>query len=312
MTATDSGTTSLTQRMDGLLFFPVTPFGPDGEVDLDAYRQHLKARLEAGPAAIFACCGTGEFFSLGVEEYAECIEVAVQEAAGRVPVVAGVGYGAALATRFGDVAADAGADGLLVMPPYLVEGGQPGLLAHYRQVADRSRLDLIIYQRDNAIFTGDTVAELAGHPRIVGFKDGRGDLDLMRRIVGTVRARHGDDALVYFNGMPTAEMTQLAYRATGVPHYSSAVFCFAPDIALAFYRAYRAGDDATVDRLLDGFFRPYVELRHKGAGYAVALVKAGVRLEGLEVGPVRPPLAEPDPAHVAHLAELIAVGRGLI
>jgi 5-dehydro-4-deoxyglucarate dehydratase len=134
----------------------------------------------------------------------------------------------------------------------------------------------------------------------------------MRRIVGTVRARHGADALVYFNGMPTAEMTQLAYRATGVPHYSSAVFCFAPDIALAFYRAYRAGDDATVDRLLDGFFRPYVELRHKGAGYAVALVKAGVRLEGLDVGPVRPPLAEPDPAHVAHLAELIAVGRGLI
>jgi 5-dehydro-4-deoxyglucarate dehydratase len=308
---TDSGT-GLAGRMDGLLFFPVTPFGSGGEVDLDVYRQHLKARLEAGPAAIFACCGTGEFFSLGLAEYAAAVRVAVEEAAGRVPVVAGTGYGVPLATAFAEAAAEAGADGLLAMPPYLVDGGQAGLLAHYRALADRSPLDVIIYQRGDAVFACDTVAELAGHPRIVGFKDGRGDLDLMRRIVGTVRARHGDDALVYFNGLPTAEMTQLPYRAAGVPHYSSAVFCFAPDIAMAFYRAYRAGDDETATRLLDGFFRPYVELRHQGKGYAVALVKAGVRLEGLDVGPVRPPLAEPDPGHVARLAELIQVGRGLL
>ncbi|OLB80897.1 MAG: 5-dehydro-4-deoxyglucarate dehydratase [Actinobacteria bacterium 13_2_20CM_2_71_6] len=258
----------LARRMDGLLFFPVTPFAPDGSVDLDVYREHLKARLAEGPApqgpaAIFACCGTGEFFSLGLDEYAAAVRVAVEEARERVPVVAGVGYGAALAGSFADAAADAGADGLLAMPPYLADGGQAGLLAHYRALADRSRLDVIIYQRDNAVFAPDTVAELAGHPRIVGFKDGGGDLDLMRRIVGTVRARHGADALVYFNGLPTAEMTQLPYRAAGVPHYSSAVFCFAPDIAMSFYRAYRAGDDATCERLLDGFFRPYVELRNQ-------------------------------------------------
>jgi 5-dehydro-4-deoxyglucarate dehydratase len=98
----------------------------------------------------------------------------------------------------------------------------------------------------------------------------------------------------------------------GVPGYSSAVFCFAPDLAMAFYDAFRAGDEATVDRLLDGFWRPYVELRQKGSGYAVSLVKAGVRLEGTEVGPVRPPLSEPDPAHVRALAELIAAGRELL
>src|SRR2546421_1230417 len=308
---TDSGT-GLAGRMDGLLFFPVTPFGPGDEVDLDVYRQHLKARLEAGPAAVFACCGTGEFFSLGLDEYAAAVRVAVEEAAGRVPVVAGVGYGTALAGAFADVAAEAGADGLLAMPPYLADGGQAGLLAHYRALADRSPLDVIIYQRDNAVFACETVAELAAHPRIVGFKDGRGDLDLMRRIVGTVRARHGADALVYFNGLPTAEMTQLPYQAVGVPHYSSAVFCFAPDIAMAVYRAYPPGDDDTTERLLDGFFRPYVELRDLGKGYAVALVKAGVRVEGLDVGPVRPPLAEPEPGHGARLAELIEVGRGLI
>jgi 5-dehydro-4-deoxyglucarate dehydratase len=312
MTDFGTGLSGLAGRVDGLLFFPVTPFDRDGEVDLDVYRQHLKARLAAGPAAVFACCGTGEFFSLGIEEYAACVRVAVEQSDGRVPVVAGVGYGTALASAFGDAAAEAGADGLLAMPPYLADGGQAGLLAHYLALADRSSLDMIIYQRDGVVFTGDTVAELAGHPRVVGFKDGRGDLDLMRRIVGTVRARHGPDALIYFNGLPTAEMTQLPYRAAGVPHYSSAVFCFAPDIAMAFYRAYRAGDDATCERLLDGFFRPYVELRQQRPGYAVALVKAGVRLEGLDVGPVRAPLTEPEPGHVARLAELIEVGRGLL
>jgi 5-dehydro-4-deoxyglucarate dehydratase len=310
--ALNDSTSRLARRLDGLLFFPVTAFDPGGRVDLGTYRQHLKARVAAGPAAVFACCGTGEFFSLGVEEYAACVRVAVEEAAGRIPVVAGVGYGAALATRFAQEAAAAGADGLLVMPPYLVEGSQAGLREHYRQVADATDLEVIIYQRDNAVFTTDTVAELAGHPRIAGFKDGRGDLDLMRRIVGAVRERHGADALLYFNGMPTAEMSAQAYRAVGVPGYSSAVFCFAPDLAMAFYRAFRDGDEAVVDRLLDGFWRPYVELRQKGPGYAVSLVKAGVRLDGTDVGAVRPPLSEPDPAHVRRLAELITTGRELL
>jgi 5-dehydro-4-deoxyglucarate dehydratase len=310
--ALNDSTSRLARRLDGLLFFPVTAFDPGGGVDLDVYRHHLKARIASGPAAVFACCGTGEFFSLGVEEYAACVRVAVEEAAGRIPVVAGVGYGAALAGRFAEEAAAAGADGLLVMPPYLVEGSQAGLRDHYRQVADATDLEVIIYQRDNAVFTTESVAELAGHPRIVGFKDGRGDLDLMRRIVGAVRERHGANALLYFNGMPTAEMSAQAYRAVGVPGYSSAVFCFAPDLAMAFYRAYRSGDEATVDRLLDGFWRPYVELRQKGSGYAVSLVKAGVRLDGTDVGLVRPPLSEPDPAHVQRLAELIATGRELV
>jgi 5-dehydro-4-deoxyglucarate dehydratase len=303
---------NLAQRLDGLLFFPVTAFDDRGAVDLGVYRQHLKARLAAGPGAIFACCGTGEFFSLAPEEFGRCVRVAVEEAAGTVPVVAGTGYGAALAGAFAAQAAAAGADGLLVMPPYLADGGQAGLRDHYLRVADASDLDLIIYQRDNAVFTPETVATLAGHPRIVGFKDGRGDLDLMRRIVGAVRERHGGDALVYFNGMPTAEMSAQPYRAVGVTGYSSAVFCFAPDIATEFYRAYRAGDETGVDALLDGFFRPYVQLRLSGAGYAVSLVKAGVRLEGLDVGRVRPPLSEPEPAHVARLAQLIAAGRRVL
>jgi 5-dehydro-4-deoxyglucarate dehydratase len=198
------------------------------------------------------------------------------------------------------------------MPPYLVKGSQAGLIEHYRQVAAATDLEVIVYQRDNVVFTSDTVAELADLPGIAGFKDGRGDLDLMRRIVGTVRRRHGDAGLLYFNGMPTAEMSAQAYRAVGVPGYSSAVFCFAPDLALAFFDAYRVGDDATVNRLLDGFWLPYVQLRQQGPEYAVSLVKAGVRLDGVDVGLVRPPLSEPRPEHIQQLADLIASGRKLL
>ncbi|WP_327357004.1 5-dehydro-4-deoxyglucarate dehydratase [Streptomyces sp. NBC_01304] len=295
----------------GPLFFPVTAYGPGGSLDLDVYRAHVRAGIEAGGAAVFAVCGTGEFHAVTPEEFRACVAAAVEEAAGRVPVVAGAGYGTALAITYAKLAEEAGADGLLAMPPYLVVAGQEGLRRHYTALADATALDVIVYQRDNAVFTPETVVELARHPRIIGFKDGLGDLDLVQRTVSAVRAAGIEDFL-YFNGLPTAELTGLAYRGIGVTLYSSAVFCFAPDIALAFYRALGEGDDATVNRLLDGFYRPFVELRNQGRGFAVALVKAGVRLTGLDVGEVRPPLHEPGPDQIKQLAELVEHGRTLL
>ncbi|MFJ4540547.1 5-dehydro-4-deoxyglucarate dehydratase [Streptomyces tibetensis] len=304
----------LAARLDipsGPLFFPVTAYGPDGSVDLDTFRTHVRRGVEAGAAAVFACCGTGEFHALTPEEFEACVRAAVEAADGRVPVVAGAGYGTALAVRYARLAEAAGADGLLAMPPYLVVAGQEGLLRHYREVAAATALPVIVYQRDNAVFTPETVVALARTDGIIGLKDGLGDLDLMQRVISAVRAETPGDFL-YFNGLPTAEQTQLAYRALGVTLYSSAVFCFAPEIALAFHQALRTGDDATVDTLLDGFYRPFVELRAQGRGYAVALVKAGVRLRGLDVGEVRPPLHEPSEDHVKQLAEVIERGCALL
>ncbi|KUM89590.1 MULTISPECIES: 5-dehydro-4-deoxyglucarate dehydratase [Streptomyces] len=295
----------------GPLFFPVTAYGPDGSVDLAVYRAHIRAGVDAGAAAVFACCGTGEFHALTPEEFERCVRAAVEETAGRVPVVAGAGYGTALAVRYARLAEAAGADGLLAMPPYLVVAGQEGLLRHYREVAAATALPVIVYQRDNAVFTPETAVELARSEGIIGLKDGLGDLDLMQRIVSAVRTEVPGDFL-YFNGLPTAEQTQLAYQAIGVPLYSSAVFCFAPEIALAFHRALLDGDRTTADRLLDGFYRPFVELRACGRGYAVSLVKAGVRMRGLDVGEVRPPLHEPGEDHVKQLAEIIERGYALL
>src|SRR2546423_253977 len=147
---------SLVERLDGLLYFPVTPFvrgagDRAGGVDLAAYAEHLRSRLafldtpeRPGPAAVFACCGTGEFFSLGLDEYAECVRVAAEVAGGRVPVVAGVGYGAALAASFADAAEDSGADGLLVMPPYLVARGAGGVRGPHTAAAQGPRPEPVL------------------------------------------------------------------------------------------------------------------------------------------------------------------------
>ncbi|MFI9743742.1 5-dehydro-4-deoxyglucarate dehydratase [Streptomyces sp. NPDC052494] len=303
-------TAPLAGRLDGLLFFPVTAFAPDGSLDLDAFRAHVRAGVDAGAAAVFACCGTGEFHALAPEEFRSCVAAAVEETAGRVPVVAGAGYGTALAIQYARLAEEAGADGLLAMPPYLVVADQAGLLRHYTELAAATSLDVIVYQRDNAILTPATAVALARADGVIGIKDGLGDLDLMQRIVSAVRAEGLD--LLYFNGLPTAELTCAAYRGIGVTFYSSAVFCFAPDLALAFHRALATGDDATVDLLVDGFYRPLVELRSQGRGYAVSLVKAAVRMGGLDVGEVRPPLSEPAPEHLAELARLVERGRALL
>lgn len=318
MTTAPSASASFAERLDGLLFFPVTAYGPDGALDLEVYRTHVRRGIEAGAGAVFACCGTGEFHALTPEEFHDCVTVAVEEAAAveaaggvRVPVVAGAGYGTALAVHYAKLAERAGADGLLAMPPYLVVADQEGLVRHYTALAGATDLDIIVYQRDNAVFAPQTVARLARVPGIVGLKDGLGDLDLMQRIVSAVREA-GVEGFRYFNGLPTAELTGLAYRGIGVTLYSSAVFCFVPEVALAFHRALMAGDDDVVNRLLDGFYRPLVELRNQGRGYAVSLVKAGVRMRGLDVGEVRSPLSEPSAAHVKELAELIERGMELV
>ncbi|GAB2603682.1 5-dehydro-4-deoxyglucarate dehydratase [Streptomyces capparidis] len=304
-------TESLAERLDGVLFFPVTAFGPDGAVDLDVFRAHVRASVDAGAGAVFACCGTGEYHALDLEEYQRLVAAAVAETGGAVPVLAGVGHGTALAVRYARLAEEAGADGLLVLPPYLVVPGQEGLVAHYRRVAAATGLEVIVYQRDNAVFTPASVVRLAREENVIGLKDGVGDLDLMQRIVSAVREELPGGPFRYFNGLPTAELTMPAYRGVGITLYSSAVFCFLPEVATAFHRALSTGDDATVDRLVDGFYRPLVELRNQGSGYAVSLVKAGVRLRGLDVGPVRTPLTEPAPEHVKALSDLIDRGMAL-
>ncbi|MGQ4358310.1 5-dehydro-4-deoxyglucarate dehydratase [Streptomyces sp. SAS_272] len=291
----------------GVLSFPLTSFHDDGSLDPDGFRAHVAGRLAAAPGALFPACGTGEFFSLDEEEYGQVVTIAVEEAAGRVPVVAGVGYGWAQAVRFARIAEEAGADALLVLPHYLVAAPQDGLVAQLEQIAARTPLPLIAYQRGQVAFTVASLRRIAALPTVVGLKDGHSDLDRLQRL--TLAAPEG---FLFFNGAATAEIQARAYAAVGVPAYSSAVHAFAPEIANAFFAAARDGDDKAADRLLRDFYVPLVELRDRVPGYAVSLVKAAARLRGLRVGPVRAPLTDPSPADLAELLTLLTAGLDLV
>lgn len=300
-------TTSL--AFDGVLFFPVTPFDASGAVDTAVLRDHVTARLDDGAGAVFAACGTGEFHALDVSERTATVRVAAEATAGRVPVVAGVGGSLGEALRGAREARDAGADAVLLLPPYLVTGPQHGLRRYVEEVVEAADLPVVLYHRANAVFRPETVAALIEDERVIGVKDGHGDVAVMQEIVATATAIRSD--LLFFNGLLTAELSQAAYRAIGVPLYSSAAFAMSPEIATAFYRAYAGHDDETRLRILREFYSPLVRLRDETPGFAVSLIKAGLRLGGLPVGSVRAPLADPTPAQEARLADILAAGRRL-
>src|SRR6266704_2516131 len=111
----------------GLLSFPVTNFSSDGTLDPVAYRDNIAWACSHGPAGLFAAGGTGEFFSLSQREVATVIEVAVAEVNGRLPLLAPCGYGTSVAKEFAHTAEEVGADGLLILPPYLTECEREGI-----------------------------------------------------------------------------------------------------------------------------------------------------------------------------------------
>ncbi|MEV1064059.1 5-dehydro-4-deoxyglucarate dehydratase [Streptomyces sp. NPDC050263] len=294
----------------GVLSFPLTSFHADGSLDPDGFRAHVAAQIATAPGAVFPACGTGEFFSLDEDEYRRVVTIAVEEAAGRLPVVAGIGYGWAQAARFARIAEEAGADALLVLPHYLVAAPQDGLVAQLEHIAERTRLPLIAYQRGQVAFTAASLRRIAAIPTVIGLKDGHSDLDRLQRL--TLAAPEG---FLFFNGAATAEIQARAYATVGVPAYSSAVHAFAPEIANAFFTALkdgRDGGDGTVEKLLRDFYVPLVELRDRVPGYAVSLVKAAARLRGRPVGPVRAPLTDPSDADLAQLKALLTTGLDLV
>jgi 5-dehydro-4-deoxyglucarate dehydratase len=285
----------------GMLSFPLTDFDADGEFDPDACVRRLEWLGGYPSAALFMAGGAGEFFSLTSAEYAVLIACAVRAVAGRTPVIAGTGFGTKTAIAYAQEAERLGADGLLLMPPYLVEASQEGLRAHVTAVCRATRLGVIVYNRANCRLAAATTARIAADcPNLIGFKDGVGDLEQ----IAATRAAIGD-RLIFINGMPTAETYARAFKAAGVATYSSAVFNFIPRTALTFLDAVNADDGATIDALMRDFFVPYLRIRNRQPGYAVSIVKAGATIVGRGAGRVRPPLSDLTPQEYQELAGLI-------
>lgn len=286
---------------EGLLSFPVTHFTNDYQFNEAPYREHISWLLDHNPAGLFAAGGTGEFFSLALSEFSAVVRAAVDETNGKTPVLAGCGYGTAIAKEFAKAAEDAGADGILLLPPYLVNADQAGLLAHAEAVCKSTRLGVIIYNRDNAIIDDVTLAKLCDRcPNLIGFKDGVGDIELMTRIYASL-----GDRLTYVGGLPTAETFALPYLEMGVTTYSSAIFNFLPTFAQQFYTAVRNRDREKVYAGLRDFVLPYIAIRNRRKGYAVSIVKAGMSAIGRSAGPVRTPLVDLSEAEHVELKALV-------
>jgi 5-dehydro-4-deoxyglucarate dehydratase len=159
-----------------------------------------------------------------------------------------------------------------------------------------------VYNRDNAIVDDLTLERLCQRcPNLVGFKDGVGDIERMIRIYSRIGSR-----LTYIGGLPTAETYALPYLELGVTTYSSAIFNFLPNFALEFYAAVRKRDHSTVFNSLREFVLPYIQIRNRRRGYAVSIVKAGMKAVGRSAGPVRPPLMELTEAEMGELNTLVA------
>ena len=245
------------------------------------------AQLATGPGRGLPRLRHGEFFSLDEDEYRAVVTVTVEVADGRLPVVAGIGYGWAQALRFARIAEEAGADALLVLPHYLVE--RPAGRAGRAAAPDRRRHPAAAHRlpaRPGRFQPPTACAGSREIPTVIGLKDGHSDLDRLQRL--TLAA---PDGFLFFNGAATAEIQARAYATVGVPAYSSAVHAFAPEIANAFFTALRDGDDAHREQAAARLLRAPGRAARPGARLR--------RLPGQGRGPAARPPGRPGtrPAH---------------
>lgn len=286
---------------DGLLSFPITDFDSQGRFDEESYRKRLEWFISHDITAVFVAGGTGEFFNLSIEEYRQLVRAAVEVIDGRLPVIASAGVSVEAGKTYAQAAEEAGADGILLMPPYLTECPQAGLVEYARQICDSTTINVVYYNRGNGILNAESVQALSDAcPNLIGLKDGKGDIQALNKIIKTV-----GDRLVYIGGVPTAEIFAEAYLSIGVNTYSSAVFNFVPEMAVTFYKELRKGNKGLVKKITNDFFIPFIDLRDRNEGYGVSLIKAGADIVGRPAGSVRAPLTMPTKEECQELTKLI-------
>lgn len=286
---------------DGLLSFPITDMDEKGQFNAVTFADRLESFVNHEVSAVFVAGGTGEFFSLSKEEYKQIVAVTSKIVNGRVPTVSSVGRSIPEAIEFAKIAEEAGIDALLLMPPYLTECPQSGIVEYAKTIMQNTNLPVIYYNRANGILSGQQIKKLADAcPNFIALKDGTGVIEELNATIKTI-----GDRLVYIGGVPTAEIISEAYLSIGVNTYSSAVFNFVPRLANHFYKSLRAGDTETVNKIIKEFFVPFIRLRSNNQGYSVSLIKAGCQLIGKSAGDVRAPLIMPTAAEMLELQKII-------
>ncbi|HEY8433100.1 MAG TPA: 4-hydroxy-tetrahydrodipicolinate synthase [Sphingomicrobium sp.] len=219
----------------------VTPFS-GGRVAEDTFRAFVDWQIEQGSAGLVPCGTTGEVATLNADEHRMVIATAVEAAKGRVPVIAGTGtYNTAASIERTKIAADVGADAVLVVVPYYNKPSQAGLVAHFTAIADASPLPIVVYNvpsRTVADIAVETLAEISKHPKIVAVKDATGNLAR----VSAQRLACGED----FCQLSGNDDMALGFNAMGGVGCISVSANVAPRLCADFQKAMRDGrwDDA--------------------------------------------------------------------
>jgi 5-dehydro-4-deoxyglucarate dehydratase len=290
----------LRSRFGGVISFPVTPFKADLSLDVDGLRKNLKANARFPFCAVVAGGGTGELYSLDVEEQRKVVEETVAAFGGKAPVLAGVGGSLPIAIAMAKQAAAAGADGILALPPYYPEGPDDGTIEYYKAIGQATGLGLLIYSRDWFKPGPELVAKLAAAiPTLVAWKDGQGDL----RRYQMIRQRVGDR--LYWIGGAGDDMVP-GYYSIGIRTYTSSIATVAPTLSLALDKAAAAGDSTTLLKLMNDYVTPIYAFRARKKGYEVSAMKVAMDAVGLVGGAVRPPLPTLTGADVEEVKKLMA------
>lgn len=291
-----SGKSDLSGAMTAL----VTPFDEAGRVDVASLRALAEWQIEQGIHGLVPCGTTGEGATLSDEEHAEVVRAVVEVAAGRVPIVAGCGSNDTRRAIEGAVrAADAGADGLLVVTPYYNKPNPSGMIEHYAAVARATDRPVVVYNvpgRTGQNLSAAQTLRLAEIPGIVGVKEASGDLDQIASILaGRPRGfavLSGDDPLA----LPT-----MALGADGV---ISVVSNEAPALMAALIESAAEGDFSSAREL---HFRLLPLMRANFIESNPVPVKLALARLGRCREIVRPPLGSAEEATGRRMAECLAL-----
>jgi 4-hydroxy-tetrahydrodipicolinate synthase len=276
----------------------VTPFR-DGRVDEAALEALVDWQVAEGSSGLVPCGTTGESATLSIEEHDHVIALTVKAARGRVPVIAGCGSNDTMvAIHHVARAAAAGADAALLVCPYYNRPGQRGLLAHFRAVAERSPLPILLYNipgRSGIDMATETMAELAEHPKIVGVKESTGDINR----ISEIRHACGRDFLI-FSGNDSMTLGILAHGGHGAISVTANV---APGLNARQVKAALDGDFATALALQDRLWPLHTALF---ADPSPGPTKYALSLLGRMTADVRLPIPEPTPAARAEVDAALA------
>ena len=280
-------------RLGTLLTAMVTPFAPDGSLDTAAAAKLANHLVDAGCDGLVVSGTTGESPTTTDDEKLELLRVVLEEVGDRARIVAGAGsYDTAHSIRLAKSCAAEGAHGLLVVTPYYSKPPQAGLIAHFTAVADATELPVLLYDippRSVVPIESATIRTLALHPNIVGIKDAKADL----HSGGQIMAETG---LVYYSGDDALNLPWLAMGATG---FISVISHVAAGQLRELLSAFGSGDIATARKINVGV-APLCNAMGRLGG--VTMSKAGLRLQGIDVGDPRLPQMAATPEQIDALA----------